>query len=844
MMESPRGRARGRARGRVIVSEESSAAQAPGVTSPQQAIIHQPAIAQAESSRGRGRASVQPRLQTIQQPPALARVKVEDSVSSTRCVQNKRGTTGHPINLLSNYFELSRTPDFTFYQYFVSFTPEVDRIGERKFMLKLHMPTLRGYVFDGATLFSTFKYQADPLILSAINTNGEQITISVTAVKEVHNTSNNFNQLLNILARRCLSLMGLTRLGRDFYDPQAKIMIEDFGLELWPGYTTSIRQHESQLLLSSAITCKVLRKETVLNIFERLHQQYGSGFVEPLKQAILGVVVMTDYNNRTYRVDDIDFEVNPLSQFSLRGGNMTTFVEYYKTKYQIVIRNTHQPLLVSRVKSNAPGDPESSVYLIPELCRMTGLTDEMRSNYKLMSSIAQFTRMEPQKRIDALLTFGRRLVEKPEIIAELKKFDMEFRPELKSIQGRIIPMETIVQGSAGREIRYESGQNVDWTQKLRANEMLAAGRMERWVVIIPSFMVREARQFVNQILQAARGMSLNITEPYVHDIRDDSIATYVNAIEQILSRQLPDILVCMVSNNRPDRYAAIKKKCCVERAVPTQVITKKSITAKSAMSIATKICIQMNCKVGGAPWTCVNPMKGVMVCGFDATHDSMNKRCSVGAFVSTLNNSFSRYFSKTFTHDKGMDISKYMAQAMKMAIDKFRAYNDGSLPSRIIFYRDGVGEGQIEYVLKDEVGIIKATLESIYGGPSYKLAFVIVSKRLNTKIFTNSRQNPPPGTVVDDAITLPERYDFYLVSQSVRQGTVSPTSYNVIFDNSGLDPDKMQRFTYKMTHLYYNWSGTIKVPAPVQYAHKLSELVGQHLHREPVPALEELLYFL
>ena len=29
------------------------------------------------------------------------------------------------------------------------------------------------------------------------------------------------------------------------------------------------------------------------------------------------------------------------------------------------------------------------------------------------------------------------------------------------------------------------------------------------------------------------------------------------------------------------------------------------------------------------------------------------------------------------------------------------------------------------------------------------------------------------------------RYDFFLVSQSVRQGTVNPTSYNVIKDTSG-----------------------------------------------------------
>ncbi len=29
-------------------------------------------------------------------------------------------------------------------------------------------------------------------------------------------------------------------------------------------------------------------------------------------------------------------------------------------------------------------------------------------------------------------------------------------------------------------------------------------------------------------------------------------------------------------------------------------------------------------------------------------------------------------------------------------------------------------------------------------------------------------------------MTLPERFDFFLVSQSVRQGTVNPTSYNVL----------------------------------------------------------------
>lgn len=59
-------------------------------------------------------------------------------------------------------------------------------------------------------------------------------------------------------------------------------------------------------------------------------------------------------------------------------------------------------------------------------------------------------------------------------------------------------------------------------------------------------------------------------------------------------------------------------------------------------------------------------------------------------------------------------------------------------------------------------------------------------------------------------------YDFFLVSQHVRQGTVTPTHYNVVHDLSGLKPDHMQKLTYKLTHMYYNWPGTIRVPAPCQ----------------------------
>ena len=42
-------------------------------------------------------------------------------------------------------------------------------------------------------------------------------------------------------------------------------------------------------------------------------------------------------------------------------------------------------------------------------------------------------------------------------------------------------------------------------------------------------------------------------------------------------------------------------------------------------------------------------------------------------------------------------------------------------------------------------------------------------------------------------VTKRDWYDFFLVSQHVGQGTVSPTHYIVVHDNTGLKPDIIQK---------------------------------------------------
>ena len=88
--------------------------------------------------------------------------------------------------------------------------------------------------------------------------------------------------------------------------------------------------------------------------------------------------------------------------------------------------------------------------------------------------------------------------------------------------------------------------------------------------------------------------------------------------------------------------------------------------------------------------------------------------------------------------------------------------------------------------------------------------------------FCQDADNPAPGTVLDHSVTKRDWFDFLLVSKHVGQGTVSPT-------HTDLKPDILQKISYKLTHMYYNWPGTVRVPAPVQYAHKFANLVNMFL---------------
>ena len=68
----------------------------------------------------------------------------------------------------------------------------------------------------------------------------------------------------------------------------------------------------------------------------------------------------------------------------------------------------------------------------------------------------------------------------------------------------------------------------------------------------------------------------------------------------------------ILPTNRKDRYDSIKKLCCVDQPVPSQCIVARTISKKqNLMSVATKVAMQLNCKLGGELWALDVPVSSL-----------------------------------------------------------------------------------------------------------------------------------------------------------------------------------------------------------------------------------------
>lgn len=168
------------------------------------------------------------------------------------------------------------------------------------------------------------------------------------------------------------------------------------------------------------------------------------------------------------------------------------------------------------------------------------------------------------------------------------------------------------------------------------------------------------------------------------------------------------------------------------------------------------------------------------------------------------------------------DFEQIILEHLKYYMEKNKC-----LPNKILYYRDGVSEGQFQQVMAIEKMAMHRACQKIAPGyeKKVKLTIVVVQKRHHTRFFPTQNMgdkrnnNVPAGTIVDTEITHPQENHFYLVSHQSIQGVAKPTKYCILLDDANHTIDDLQGLSYNLCHLFSRCNRSVSYPAPTYYAH-------------------------
>ncbi|KAF2366989.1 PAZ domain [Trinorchestia longiramus] len=732
-----------------------------------------------------------------------------------------------------NYFELKKGKDWRLYFYAVDYSPDQDDRRQRYKIMEPHLKHFGSHVFDGMNIFSLVRLPEEETVYTSQT--DVHYTVRVKLTGELDSLDDQFMRFLNLILRRCQAAINLKLIGRHYFNTAEAIdMTSGVRMRVFPGYQTSIRQHEESLLLNVDVVHKFQQQTTVLELLA-----HPSMNRQTRDAKLIGQIVMATYNHLTYRIDNFNDDMNPMDTFNYRG-EQVTYVDYYIKKHQIHIRDVKQPLIYSKPSARQVRSGITEIFLVPELLTLTGIPEETRRDYHLMKNFASYTKMGVDRRVAALRRFNQQLLSKDKVRQDLANWGLTLASNLVSFTAGTLKMEEIELAERPRQKRWDPAE---WSSEIRARKMRVCIPLNNWVVLITGRSNEsDIHAFTNMVCETGRSIGMKIAFPPLI-----KVSGMVQLEREIKRSQGCQMIMIVLDRLLMHKYGHLKKMMACQIGVLSQCVLSMNTNPKKGkcMSVATKIALQMNAKLGGEPWQISHSVRGAMVVGYDVYHDTLTSHKSYGAVVSSTNPYLTTYHGQVTEHSNKEELSNNFAVNIQNSVKRYHACNK-KFPTTVIVYRDGVGEGQIEYVKQQEIPAIKGQLKKISEGIG--LLFIVVCKRINTRIFADIKGqlvNPPPGTVVDKVITLPHCYDFFLVSQKVTEGTVSPTSYNVLEDfKTNLNVDHVQSFTYKLTHLYFNWQGTVQVPAPCLYAHKLAYMTGTGTHSQPSEKVAGKLWFI
>ncbi|KAM0874017.1 hypothetical protein ACQ4PT_037690 [Festuca glaucescens] len=670
-------------------------------------------------------------------------------------------------------------------------------------------------------------------------------------------------QVLDIVLRE-LPTARYSPVARSFYSPNlgTRQQLGD-GLESWRGFYQSIRPTQMGLSLNIDMSSTAfIEPLPVIDFVAQLLNRNVS--IRPLsdadrvkiKKALRGVKVEVTHRGnmrRKYRIFGLTSQATRELTFPIDDhGTMKTVILYFQETYGFNIQHTTLPCL-------QVGNPQKPNYLPMEVCKIVeGQRYSKRLNDKQITALLKVTCQRPQQReLDILQTVNHNAYHEDPYAQE---FGIRIDERLALVEARVLPPPRLKYHDSGREkdVLPRIGQ---WN--MRNKKMVNGGRVNDWICINFSRNVPDsaATSFCRQLAEMCQisGMDFSI-DPLFPPLttRPENVeralrSRYQDAMNALkpLGRQL-DLLIVVLPDNNGSLYGNIKRICETDLGLASQCCLTKHVYKRSPQYFA-NVALKINVKVGGRNTVLVDALsrriplvsdRPTIIFGADVSHPHPGEDSSpsIAAVVASQDwPEVTKYAGLVSAQTRRQELIQDLFKVwqdpqrgtvtggmVKELLISFRR-STGQKPQRIIFYRDGVSEGQFYQVLLYELDAIRkacASLEPNYQPP---VTFVVVQKRHHTRLFANNHNdqrsvdgksgNILPGTVVDSKICHPTEFDFYLCSHAGIQGTSRPAHYHVLWDENKFTADGLQTLTNNLCYTYARCTRSVSVVPPAYYAH-------------------------
>jgi aubergine len=731
------------------------------------------------------------------------------------------------------------------YKYSVDFSPEISRDNKR----------LRKRIFNSITEkikqdYGVVIYQGDEQFYSwelvhaknSYKTESElffwQQEFEVTT-KLILNlwTYAEHTHFKNILLRRLLSWLKLSQIGKKYYNWR-KIEELNFGeLKVIHGYTWWIKDWFVDFLLHVNTSHLFVRSESALDVITN----YGSD-PDKIKCHLVGKTVLTSYNeNRVFQVKSVQFDMSPRSKFkwfdkTTEKYSEISFEEYYKQRYGIQIEDLSQPMLRHFDKQT-----KKTIYLVPELCKMTGLSDSQNKDFRLKKHIQR-------KTIGSGIQFFKAIGDLFDMIKENEKWwefskDWSLDTNFKQIwthTEQLASANFVFSKDEDEKKAISTLSKQEEIDKHLMKNMYSNAKFSEWAILYSEGFEKEKDLFVENIMKNARSCSFMI-DWRPHEIKVKKGRSWREALFKLkyrLSRR-PDIVIWLIKTEGEEdtSYNEVKWAAIWELQINTQFVKIETIlSAKSLTKICSRILIQINAKIGGIPWTISDIPLWNEITAVMGISVWKNSNCSLKSITSvsiSTNKGFSRYASFWVEQPNGTE-SANVGVWLEKALDAFQKNNHNLSPTNLIIYRDGIWRSQIEMIFATEVACLKEKCREA----GIALAYILVNKNTPIRWFHESKKSKlehlRPGTIIDCSITPRDLYlqnnywlNFYLFSRNSKTDRSRWSYFNLLHCSPRINFVLLEKLSYRLWYLYFNNSRGVKVPAPLKYANKLAEMVGK-----------------